>query len=152
MKNLNKIIIEKLKLNNQSKLKHKINDYNFNKSKSIYINGKDVNVEFLTEMPNEEDCDNFIMLEGNDKNFISTFEPIYILTNWFIINGFNNEDDLLYAAYRIGKLFDDKFNTIELSWYNKNKKIFSTFAIASRYEKDRVWHPEWIKSAKYQFK
>ena len=151
MKQFNKFVNERLKLNNQSKLKPKTNDYKF-KSRSVFINGRDVDVDFLTEMPETEDCDNFIMLEGNDKHFFNTFGPIYISTNWFIINGFNNEDDLLYAVYNIGKLFNHKITTIEICWYDNNRNLFSSFAISSRYEKNRIWHPELIQSKKYPFK
>jgi len=148
MKQFDVFISERLKLNNQSKLKSKTNDYNF-KSRSIYINGRDVDVDFLTDMPEKEDRNHFIQLQGNDKHFWNLFGPIWISTNWFIINGFDNEDDLLYAVYNIGKLFNYKITMIEVSWYNEYTQQFETFAISHKDKKDRMWHPEWIKSKKY---
>lgn len=150
MKHLNEIINEKLKLSNQSKLKSKAKDYNF-KSKSIFIKG-DQNVRFLVDMPENEDRNQFIQLQGNDKNFWNLFGPIWILTDWFVMKDYDNEAQLLYAAYRIGKEFNPKITMVEISWYNEDTQQFETFAISHKDKKDCMWHPEWIKSANYQFK
>lgn len=152
MKTIDFFINEKLKLNNQSKLKTKnINDYDF-KSKSVYINGKDEDVRFLSDMPEKEDRNQFIQLQGNDKHFWNLFGPIWILTDWFVMKDYDNEDQLLYAAYNIGKLFNYKITMIEVSWYNEDTQQFETFAISHKDKKDRMWHPEWIQSEKYPFK
>jgi len=142
-----KSIFEKLKLNNQSKLQTKnINDYNF-KLKSIFING-DENVRYLVDMPKKEDRNQFIQLQGNDKHFWNSFGPIWILTDWFVMKDYDSEDQLLYAAYRIGKEFNPKITMVEVSWYNEDTQQFETFAISHKDKKERMWHPEWILSEK----
>ena len=152
MKTIDFFITEKLKLNNQSKLQTKnINDYDF-KSKSIFINGRDEDVRFLSDMPEKEDRNQFIQLQGNDRRNLNLFGPIWILTNWFVMKDYDDEDQLLYAAYQIGKEFNYKITMIEVSWYNEETDQYETFAISHKDRKERMWHPEWIRSKKYPFK
>lgn len=108
---------------------------------------KIANLKYETKKPTSNQ-DDYVQIMGNDKHFWNTTDPVWVKVE--DLGKYTNADGLMSVAYNLCKSMNDKITHAEIGVWDGED--YNTFAVASLQKKDRMWHPEWIKSDKYPFK
>lgn len=127
MKNLNTFIIERLKINKDTKAQ---SGYDF---KIIYLPKMKTEVIYLNEEP-KENKDDFIQLNCHDNNFTCVLQEKYVKVSDL------KKYDRKYINklfYEFGKELNSRVTIVDINYWDKEKKAWYTFASAE--SKLRHW-------------
>ena len=136
MKNIESYIFEKILINKDTKIDLEDPKVNIN----------NIKYELKEPTQNQED---YISIMGADKHFWNTTDPVYVKVK--DLGQYTDKKGLMTVAYKICKSINSKITFAEIGTWSDEDKSYVTFAIAHIQQKNQMWHPEWIKSDKYNF-
>ena len=110
------------------------------------VNINNIKYELKEPTQNQED---YISIMGADKHFWNTTDPVYVKVK--DLGQYTDKKGLMTVAYKICKSINSKITSAEIGTWSDEDKSYVTFAIAHIQQKNQMWHPEWIKSNKYNF-
>ena len=103
-------------------------------------------LKYETKEPtkNQED---YIKFEASDAHFWNTADAWVKTAD---LGKYTDQNGLMSVAYNLMKTINPKITLVDILYWNG--KEWGSFATASLNKSNRFWHPEYIKSDKYNFK
>ena len=137
MKNITDLLIERLKLTKDTIVSQKT------------LTEISNSIEYTKDEPKENQED-YIQVSMSGRTWKDTRDPIYIKVE--DLGGAHAENEVLTIIYNLMKKIDPKMTTADIQvWETEDGGGWRGFAAATLQTKNRMWHPEWIKSNNYPF-
>lgn len=113
--------------------------------------------EFITKMNNlkyiekkpTSNQDDYVQIMTAGKTWKDTGPTVYVKTKDL---GYTDQANVLSVAYNLMKKIYSQGIRCEIGTWDEEENDYVTFAIAHLQKKNRMWHPEYINSNKYNFK
>ena len=103
------------------------------------------NLKHETQEP--KNPEEYIKFEASDAHFFNTADAWVKVSD---LDKYTDQLGLMSVAYNLMKTINPKITIVDILYWNG--KEWGSFATASLNKSNRFWHPEWIKSDKYNFK
>lgn len=95
------------------------------------------------------DKEKYIAVYFCDRNFFEVSDTCYI--NIDDLENHTDKDSVITIFYNLAKRINNKYTCADIMMWDPTRNDYCQFARATLRERDRMWHPEYIKLDKHPF-
>ena len=105
------------------------------------------NLKYTEKKPTSNQ-DEYVQIMTSGKTWKDAGPTVYVKTEDL---GYTDQEHVLSVAYNLMKKIYSQGIMTEIGAWDEEQNDYVTFAIAHLQKKNRMWHPEYINSNKYNF-